>query len=268
MKTVRKINVLVIVIASVIALAGITSVTWAWVAMNRQVESKGVSMTIESSPNLVISDSASTIATYTESSWTNSYITKTWSESTTELIPADHYDSTTYPTVAGSNNVNLVYNSNPENVVRNTGKGTSLTFTHVPSDGEDEYFIDRTVYIASLGSAMTRGTDYSNLVFTITETGSGTTTNRAYKSASVDVYVAGAYKGTLNLDTLNSITVSDVTTIPLNTSSSIEITFRCYFDGALQDANDASKNYVNSTSLATNTANITFDITITAAAIS
>ena len=254
------------IIAGLSAVVAITSVTWAWISMNRQVNSNGVQMTIDSSPNLVISDSSSTIATYTSANWADSYIVKAWSDSAEVLIPADHYDSTTYSTVSGSNSFNLVYNTNPENVVRATGKGTNLTFAHVPSDGEDEYFIDKTVYIASLDQAMTKGTDYSNLVFTIAEVGSGTTTNRAYKSASVDVYVAGTFKGTLNLDTLSSVTVTDLNSIPLNSTSSVAITFRCYFDGALQDAADSTKNYVNSVSLATNTTNITFNISITATA--
>ncbi len=249
------------------AIVALTALTAAWLILNRAVDSEGVQMAIETSPNLVISDSSATIATYSEASWNDNYIVKTWSEAAGELIPADHYDSTTYPAVTGTDNVGLVYNDNPEDVNRNTGKAATnatLTYAHVPADGENMYYIDRTVYIASLEKAMTQGNEYSVIRFTIAETGDGTTTNRAYKSASIDVYVSGTYKGTLNLDTLDTFTISDVASIPLNTSSSIPITFRCYFDGALQDANDASKFYVNSTALSTNTAVITFTVTISA----
>ena len=120
------------------------------------------------------------------------------------------------------------------------------------------------IYVASLSREMTQGNDYSVLTFSIDENGTGTNTNAAYKSASVDVYVNDLFNGTLNLDTLDSVSISDVETIPLNTSGSIKITFRCYFYGARQNANDAAKNYVNSRDLAVNTANIAIDITVTA----
>ena len=150
---------------------------------------------------------------------------------------------------------------------RLTGKAATnatLTYAHVPANGENMYYIDRTVYIASLDQAMTRGNEYSVIRFTIAETGTGTTTNPAYKSASIDVYVDGIYKGTLNLDTLDTFTISDVASIPLNTSSSIPITFRCYFDGALPSATEPTKFYVNSSALSTNTAVITFTVSIDA----
>lgn len=267
MKRTKRAAILLIFISVVSVLLAATSVTWAWIAMNTQVASNNMKMTIEVSPNLIISDSSSAISNYSSSNWADNYVVKSWSDEATELVPVDHYDSTTYPSVTGSNAVYLVFNNNPEVVSRTTGKATgssALTFAHVPSDGIGTYYIDKTVYIASLDKEMTQGTDYSNLTFTILESGSGTTTNRAYKSASVDVYINGVFKGTLNLDTLSSFNVSDVTTIPLNTSSSIEITFRCYFDGALLDATDNTKTYVNSAVLATNTTDITFGITITA----
>ena len=252
------------VIIAALLLVSLVSATFAWLSFNRETESAGIAMTIDTSPNLVISDSSSALSAYTSANWSGSYVVHTWSDAAEELIPADHYDSTTYPSVTGTDTFGLVYNSNPENVSRSTGRGESLTFAHVPADGEGSYFIDKTVYIASLDKAMTRGTEYNDLVFEIEETGSGTTTNSAYRSASVDVYVAGTYEGTLNLDTLSSITVSDVASIPLNTSGNVEITFRCYFDGALPDPSQSGVNYVNSSALAVNTANISFDITISA----
>ena len=54
-------KVLPIVISLVSILVAVTSVTWAWVTMNRLVESNDVEMTIEVSPNLVIADSVSGI---------------------------------------------------------------------------------------------------------------------------------------------------------------------------------------------------------------
>ena len=264
MRKIMKPSIVMPLITMITLLAAVVSVTWAWVSMNNHLDSTGISMNVNVSANLVISDSASAIAAYTTSGWKDSYVEKMWSDDTRELIPVDHYDSATYPVVSGSDSVGLVYNDNPVNVVRTTGKGNNLTFSHVPSDGVGTYFIDKVVYVASLKTAMTKGTDYSRLTFSITETGSGTTVNTAYKSASVDVYVANVYKGTLNLDQLGSFSVTDVDSVPLNTAGSLAITFRCYFDGALQNASDNTKNYVNSTVLATNTADISFDITITA----
>lgn len=241
--------------------------TYGWFSNNREVNGRGMSVQAEVSPNLVLSDSATTISGYTESGWNDSYFEKVWNESPLELIPTDHYDSTVYSDSIvddGTNVFNLVYNSNPENVARGTGKGVDLRFAHVPSDGEDLFFIDRVIYIASLSREMTQGRDYSVLTFSIEEAGTGTTTNSAYKSASVDVYVNEVFKGTLNLDTLDSFSISDITSIPLNTSGSIKITFRCYFDGALNVAGNTGKNYVNSTDLAVNTANIFIDLYVKA----
>ena len=192
---------------------------------------------------------------------------KSWTEDAQELIPVAHYDNSVYPTVTGTNAKNLVYNTNPEQVSRATGKkaaSVDLTFAHVPADGNGTYFIDKVVYIASLGKAMAQGADYTNLMFAISESGNGTLTNTAYKSASVDVYVGNTYKGTLNLDTMSSVTVSDLTAIPINTGTPVEITFRCYFDGSLINATDNTKTYVNSAALATNNADITIGIAITA----
>ncbi|MBP5177227.1 MAG: hypothetical protein ILP02_01440 [Clostridia bacterium] len=254
--------IMIVLSFAIIVAFAVTSV--AWFAINRQVGVTGMSVRVEVSANLVVSDSATTIAGYSQSGWNASYSEKVWNDSPTELIPTDHYDSTTYPAVDGTNTFNLVYNSNPENVGRATGRGADLTFAHVPSDGEDKYFIDRVIYIASLNKAMTRGQDYSVLTFSINEVGNGTTTNSAYKAASVDIYVSGTFKGTVNLDTLDSISVSDVGTIPLNLSGSIPITFRCYFNGALQHSEDASKTYVNSRDLAVSTDDISIDISVRA----
>ncbi|MCR5457798.1 MAG: hypothetical protein K6F14_06950 [Clostridiales bacterium] len=240
----------------------LVATTFAWLGINNQADTNDVKMRVNVSPNLVISDNSSAIAGYTASSLSNSYIEKRWSEDAKELIPVDHYDSDDYPTVTGTNVFNLVYNTNPENVSRITGKGDDLTFAHVPSQSANKYFIDKVVYIASLDKAMTKNSDYSVITFTITENGSGTTTNEAYKSASVDIYVSGTYKGTLNLDDLDHFSINDINSIPLNTIGSIQITLRCYFDGALQKNN--TTNYVNSSSLATNTADISFDISIEA----
>ncbi len=256
-----------IVIAVLAVVLSMSIVTVAWMSANRSLGSNGVEMNVTASPNLVISDSSQTIAAYSVSTFANSYVSKSWGdEDVTELVPSDHYDSSTYPSVGGSNpnTFNLVFNTNPENISRSLGTGNDLTFEHVPADGEGTYFIDKVVYIASLDKSMARGTDYTNITFTISETGTGTTTNRAYKSASTDVYVAGTYKGTLNLDTLNTFSVADLDSIPLNTSGSVEITFRCYFDGALQDASDNTKKYVTSNALTTNTADIRMNISIVA----
>lgn len=236
-----------------------------WFFQSKVDSGNGMGVKVDVSQNLVVSDDVNAIASYTISGWSNEYVEKVWNASVVELIPADHYTESEYPVVEeGTNTVGLVYNTNPENVARNTGKGEDLTFAYVPADGEDTYFIDRTVYIASLDRPMTKGVDYASIEISIAEAGEATTMNNAYKSASADVYVGGAFKGTLNLDTLESITVDDLDAIPLNTSGSIEIIFRCYFDGALEKANDPTKNYVNSTELAVNTANISMEFTVAA----
>ncbi len=242
----------------------LTTGTLAWLIYNREVDSANMEMTIEATPNLIISDNASAIASYTKANWTDSYIVKSWADTAQELIPTDHYDSAVYTNVTGTNRFNLVYNTNPEEVSRTTGKGNGLTFEHVPADGENLYFLDRNVYIASLDKELVRGTDYTNITFTIEEVGNGTATNTAYKAASIDVYIDGTYRGTLDLDTKDSFSVSNINAIPVNTSSSINITFRCYFNGALENASDNTKTYVNSTALSTNNADVSMTVKISA----
>ena len=95
-----------------------------WFFQSKVDSGNGMGVKVDVSQNLVVSDDVNAIASYTISGWSNEYVEKVWNASIVELIPADHYTESEYPVVEeGTNTVGLVYNTNPENVARNTGKG-------------------------------------------------------------------------------------------------------------------------------------------------
>ncbi len=238
------------------AIVMLTSITAAWFANNRDVASNGMQMSVETTPNLVISDSESAISSMTASGATFSV---TFNSGRDNMYPATH---------AGTGAVKLQYVSDSSVVDINSGlakDGSSLTMADVVSSSSSLYYVDFTVYIASVNKALT--------TTGVTAAFSTTTTNDTHKATSVDFYVDGTYVDTLNLAGLN-YSVNDastaktsvslgITEVPLNTEDSIAITMRCYFDGALEKVNDTTT-FINSASV--DTTQISFGILFSAAA--
>lgn len=272
-------KIIFMVICIIICVMLVGTATFAWISTNRSLNNNGITMSVDTSPNLVISDSLSSINGYIIGDWEDSYAAINWADEANKLIPVDHYDSSKYSDVSGDNeNTLLVYNTNPSVVDRTTGiksdsSQNDLEFAHVPASGVPEtgagkYFIDYEVFIAALDQPLTQGADYTKLTFTITEnsledTGKATQYNSAYRSASVDIWISGLYKGTLDLNENSTFDVTSIASIPENSESAISITFRCYFNGAMQK-NSQGDTYVNSDALILETAWVNFNITIIA----
>lgn len=253
--------------------------TVAWLSMNNKVDSNGITMGIEKTPNLVISskndETAGSISTLTEESWGDEYIFVDWADEANVLLPAKHEDSSL---------TGLIYVTNPEDISRTTGmietdNKNPLKYKDVPVyEGGARYYLDYTVFVACLGKEMTKPEEFTDLTIGITEIGNLSAEKAAYKATSVDVYLtpvaisttsiavdADNFRGTLNLtrnEGSSAIQINDINSIPLNTDGALAILLRCYFDGEIGP--DEAHAYVNSEAVSVATENLSFNIAIQA----
>lgn len=264
----------------------IVAVTIAWFAMNKNVDSGGMQMNVETNPNLVIADSAAGIAAATA---TDAYTSVSFTpEANLKLVPATYYGTgSPYNSTTG-----LIYNTNPDDISMTTGHakidpstsqpytGHEEAFEAVPSAASGPYYRDYEVYIASADQAL-EVSDAATKKWQLNATFSGElgaaptgTKQKDYKyAASVDLYLVDdsgntptyTYKGTLNLThqytdgtqtPVDLLSSSTVTSIPLNTSGYYRVLMRVYFDGAVNKSTGQA--YVYSSNLDTN--NITLNI--------
>lgn len=273
------------VVNALITFFGLIGASLAWFSSNRNADVGGLMTELQISPNLVISAKngpygEGTKSIYEVTSDFNDSISYTWSSQSKYLQPATH--DWTVGTSTG-----LKFNNNPEKVYDGSGlsasktDGSDLTYEAVPvyESGTTYYYIDFVAYLASVD----REYKCSSLTASIEELPVNNTKtselNTAYKSTSIDFYMkkvvsnntitatSSNYKGTLNLNdtthTINLLSGTDLTAVPLNTNASLAVLMRAYFDGALTyyDASTSSnKAYVNTKALATNTATVKFKI--------
>ena len=259
----------------------LAAATMAWFANNRTVDSSGMQMQVETSPNLIIEKDPTLIASKTA---TDASFSTTFNTAAQTLIPSTHdwgtFYSNSLTTVASTKG--LKYNCNPSVISAMTGEaknGQTIYYNKSENDTENGkyYYTDYTVYIASVNKPL----PVTNLVATLS---SADTDGYDYQNAaSVDFYLgdtpaAGNYKGTLNLAGLDRTTAdgTDVLTqvnilsgetltvgfytVPLNTSGYITVTMRFYFDGALKKEDGQA--YVYSNGLTTD--NFSMKVTFTA----
>lgn len=258
----RKIRTTITLFTTVVSLLSLAFASFAWFSMNKRVDSSGVQMEAEVTPNLMISRDAATLSNSSFLANADDPFSVGFGAAATVLRPATHDDAfaATY----------LKYNTNPSNVSPRTGveAGASvLTFEEVPVSGESgpHYYIEHTVYIAADGKAM----NDQQLSVSL---GKSAPANENMKdnlyAASVDFYMwysdsaaPGAslsnFKGTLNLAQLDSsnngqskdfLTLINRGYIPLNTSGHIAVLMRYYFDGALLKQNSSTA-FVRSTEI-------------------
>ncbi len=261
------------------------SLTVAWFAMNKDLSSDGMSVQVQVSPNLVISDTSDDLAAATSADIENraattyndstTYFAVDWNAAVQTLIPATHESTSA---------VGLKYNTNPGQVSPTSGlqKGsTALTFSNLTSAGADVYYVDYTVYIGALEEAIASQDLTASLEIvtpaSYTTAGDPPHNYEIYKALSVDFWVGStpAYAGTLNLagldssvnnasTTKTSLKIAENTTIPLNTSGNIRVTMRCYFDGALlKQTSPSNKAFVNTAEV--DTTNLEFRVLFEAA---
>lgn len=257
--------------------------TFAWFSMNNQVTGTGMEMSVDTVPSLVISTLNDGSANSISAKRLNTSVTFTGDFT---LRPATHIASgetyTTYPS-------GLKYVTNLEDVLANTGyrdpNGDALTYASAANTSAKTFYVDRIVYIASANKPISNCTalyieleNISGVADTRTTSGTYNPTY-SFNAATVDFYVisgvaqnatitatASNYVGSINVagaksgnvansrvDLLSALGANPV--IPLNTSSSIAILMRCYFDGALEDTSSSGNAYITSDLIATMAAN-------------
>ena len=261
-----------------VSLVMLLATTLAWLAMNKNVSSNGMQMQIEVTPNLVISDTVTSnlIVVDNESPYVVSYAT-----SNTHYAPATHDLSTTgealmtpsgpvytylYPS-------GLKFVNNPEAVSPSTGEsnGTALVYSNaVNGNPGTQYYVDKTVYIASLSQAMTDVKLICTIDSALDPLGNEISSG-SLMATSIDIYqdsASGAnYIGTINVaksagrDLVYVVGgVSTTGTIPLASETNGYLTFvlRFYFDGALESSVGQAYIYSNLLDLDKITINVKF----------
>ena len=260
-------TLLPIVAALVVCTAALISTTFAWFAMNKEVDSNSMKLSVEALPNMVIGVNSSSI---TEASWT-------FTDSAAVLRPSQHVGSSAAP--SGLRTV-----TNNGVVSRTTGlanSGATLTFSSAVNNGT-KYYTDYIVYIAStdntfdvthlnatLSSSTIDGQTFDYLTAHKTESTALQKKYDTLAAASIDFYIGAAnedfdptaditakYAGTLNVVGLDAA-VNDYTatktevdllpsggTIPVSPSGFYKIVMRCYVDGGLLSG--AGQAFVNS----------------------
>jgi hypothetical protein len=221
----------------------LASSTYAWFSMNKVVTATGMQINATSEGALVISNTGAPAA---------------GSSTTTVPLMADNADAvvlkaSTHDSTWATYACGLKKNTNPEEVDAASGLehgSTALTFGAIAVDDATHYYVDKQVYIASSGQALT-----DDLVATITSPSSAV--RDIMGAVSIDFYYmatsgttaptpsATTYAGTLNLagydaaandagatpkTTLNI----DCNSIPLaNGTNGVTVLMRFYVDGAL-----------------------------------
>lgn len=222
---------------ALLTLGVIAGSTTAWFASNRKVDANKMEMQVEASENLVISkEAADGYGVAVE--FSNVRDERTFQPATHEAASAS----------------GLKYNTNPADVSFEHGlSGTAdLTFEDVLVANDSEYYIDYTVYIASMGKAFANQDLTAKLEITKAD-GTEWEGDRAdyMQAATIDFYVgessSAVFKGKAALGgTAQTVTLLDDGEIPLTTTP-IKVTMRCYFDGALEKTTGLA--YVRSSGL-------------------
>lgn len=260
MKNVQKATVGIVLtsVALIFSIIGllITNGSLAWFSNNGEVTGDGFSVNAHVSPNLMIGK------TVNEVMGDNILFSVDFNGTgRNDMIAVTRDDSIP--------NVYLKYLTNHYAVDSQTGltKGdVELEFDPVPSENNERYFTDYTVFIASSRSELS----VASLKATIVIPETVDDFPPFFYAASIDFYVEEAnvagYRGTLSVAAAKGGAAIDLFageggTVPLNTESYITVIMRCYFDGALTD--NTGKAYINSYTVGTDSIPIGVDFTAT-----
>lgn len=219
-----------------------SAISYAWFSSNRDVDTDGMKMQVDATPNLIIADDVTDIVK-------PDYLERlvVCGSDVTKLAPATHDSAYT--------STNLKYVTNEDQVDIFTGYkkdgGNDLSYAAAEnSDDGTKYYIEKEVYIASNKQALTD----TDLVCFISgaQKDSVEITDGTLMSASVDFYLKDGdtltFKGTSNVKDKSEVTLlEEGSIIPLNTESYITVVMRFYFDGALEKS--AGQAYVNTATL-------------------
>lgn len=245
---------------SIIVLA---AASMAWLSMNKETQSNGMQLKVEVTPNLVIDKTSAGITAITGPSESN-FAVSFEDSSAVAKRPATHDgDYTTYTN-------GLKYVTDGSSVSPTTGLEKSGATLNFSSATADHYYVDFVVYIASTESAMTNQVLKATLNPAASIVSSSATKQDTLDATSIDFYVDGAYKGTLNVKGYDQSANNYTTTktevvlltgnIPFNQTGNLEVTMRCYIDGALLKS--AGQAFINTATV--DTGDITLNVTFTA----
>ena len=231
----------------------------AWFSKNKSVDTNGLSVRTTVSPNLIIAKSEDAIA---QPGATDRVDFK--GTARTDMIAVTRDE-----TVEGSYLKYLDDHFAVDHMTGNAKDGMTLAFADVPTDGDGQYFVDYTVYIASAYAPL----PVTSLTATISIPEEVDEYHPSFNAVSIDLYVGEVspegYIDTMTVyDCVNGTDKAILElmpgggTIPLNTEGHIKVIMRCYFDGALQDP-ETGYAYVNSYTVSTATVVIGVDIAAT-----
>ena len=256
------------IISIVMTLVALSTVTFAWLALNKETHSDGMKLKVESSPNMIIGKTTSEVTSVTSPSESN-YVT-TFTDAAAAKKPAQH--SSELEDGNWKHSTGLRYVTNTDNISTTTGVEKAGSLTYATASTSD-FYVDFTVYIASTSAEIANQDLVATLTGSITSGNSGADTLAA---ASIDFYLGSVsesnYKGTLNTvgrdaitnnasATKTSVTILSNGTIPLNTSY-LTIIMRVYIDGGLLKTSSPKAAYINANSI--DTSDITLNVTFTA----
>ena len=208
----------------------------AWFSKNKSVDTNGLSVRTRVSPNLIIAKTEDALA----------------QPGVNDLVDfkgtarSDMIAVTRDETVEGTYLKYLEDHFAVDHTTGNAKDGMSLAFAAVPTDENEQYFVDYTVYIASAYAPL----PVTSLTATISIPEEVDDLHPHFNAVSIDLYVGevgtAGYIGTMTVrDKTVLELMPDGGTVPLNTEGHIKVIMRCYFDGALQDP-ETGYAYVNS----------------------
>lgn len=188
-------------VSAVVSIGVIIGATAAWFASNRRVDSTGMTARVQTTSNLIISDSLQNLSIHASAP-----DKVTFTRAASSLVPCRHILSTDSLPSRGANSedthfstspTGLYYNTNPQDVDMDEGLGVTdatLYFSPVPipsSDSALRFYMDFLVYIASAGGNITT-TDFT-VSMSAQRAGENPPAPPSYfKAASVDVYIAAS----------------------------------------------------------------------------
>ena len=238
------------------------SVSIAWFSMNREVNSNGLQINVEASPNLIIAKTEEAIRSVTQETGANAFAIN-YSD---PLVARQNMAPATLDWSEGTQ-TGLKYIKNTYDVDFTTGTikdDKTPQFLPVPADSDSKYYIDYDIYIASLGKEL----EASSLTAKISCTSEALSHQAATIVFYQDYVSEENMKGAISVARQDEGIVSFYLNngkIPLNTDEEkdpIHIIARCYFDGAL--LNEATGNaYINSATV--DTTDVILNITFMAA---
>ena len=265
----------------------ILTCSYAWFAMNKHLDSNGMHVSADVSPNLIIAkhvpaEGDNVISTMTETSTDLFEVAFTEDEGREQMKAATHGHGMNPSDL--ETDAFLWYNGRPEDIAFNTGLPKDpmrlILKMKVPVADDSLYYVDFAVDIASLRAPLEK-MDLTAAI-TATEPSDATANDMTtHKAISVDFYLEEAQEanfiGTLNLAGLDpaandastakaNLKLIENTTIPLNTEDHITVVMRCYFDGALKETETTT--FIKSSTISTQDLDftVTFDATDTTAA--